>query len=42
MTLHSQTQKLLTSNLLIVPTVIVAVSVAFLVNLWRKNKNLAD
>jgi hypothetical protein len=36
--MNSQTQRILTSNWLIVPTVVVAVAVAFFVGLVRKNK----
>jgi len=36
--MSSSTQRILTSPLLILPTVIVAVTVAFVANLWRKNR----
>jgi hypothetical protein len=38
MTLPSNAQRILTSPLLIIPTVVIAVSIAFIANLWRKNR----
>lgn len=38
MTLGSKTQKVLTSNIFIIPVAVVAVTVAWLTSLWKKNR----
>lgn len=39
MTLTSKTQRVLTSPIFLIPTVIVVVGLAELINLWRKNRS---